>query len=222
MTWVEKAFTLFVNQLRNEVMRMQTTMTTSKHQNHSILNGFPPIHVDDTKMWWYFCCLWIKHLWIWACGNKYCTRLNIWTMIKLTYFGISIQGSVNTYGDNNAMVKDTNILESTLSKKLNLINYHIVRKLLQLDDKNCNEDTETLLSFCIQIKWALLYFLMDHWNANLRVFILITVSLITVIQARFCPVIRFSFLSQIGLLSLRGERLKYDSRLQSLLRVNIR
>ena len=49
-------------------------------------------------------------------------------MIKLTYFGISIQGSVNTYGDNNAIVKDTNILESTLSKKLNLINYHIVRK----------------------------------------------------------------------------------------------
>ena len=71
--------------------------------------------------------------------------------------------------------------------------------LLQLDDKNCNEDTETLLSFCIQIKWALLHFLKDHWNANLRVFILITVSLITVIQARFCPVIRFSFLS-----SLRG------------------
>ena len=35
-------------------------------------------------------------------------------MIKLTSFGISIQGSVNTYGDNNAMVKDTNILESTL------------------------------------------------------------------------------------------------------------
>jgi hypothetical protein len=34
-------------------------------------------------------------------------------MIKLTSFGISIQGSVNTYGDNNAMVKDTNILEST-------------------------------------------------------------------------------------------------------------
>jgi hypothetical protein len=49
-------------------------------------------------------------------------------MIKLTSFGISIQGSVNTYDDNNAMVKDTNILESTLSKKLNLINYHIVHK----------------------------------------------------------------------------------------------
>ena len=49
-------------------------------------------------------------------------------MIKLTPFSISIQGSVNTYGDNNAMVKDTNILESTLGKKLNLNNYHIIRK----------------------------------------------------------------------------------------------
>jgi hypothetical protein len=49
----------------------------------------------------------------------------LWLNWRILVF---IQGSVNTYGDNNAMVKDTNILESTLSKKLNLINYHIVRK----------------------------------------------------------------------------------------------
>ena len=63
-------------------------------------------------------------------------------MIKLTSFGISIQGSVNTYGDNNAMVKDT--LESTLSKKLNLINYRIVRKSVATKmTRIAKEDTET-------------------------------------------------------------------------------
>ena len=47
--------------------------------------------------------------------------------IRLKSFGIPIQGPANTYGDNASVVKNATIPESTLNKKHNSINYHIVR-----------------------------------------------------------------------------------------------
>ena len=64
-------------------------------------------------------------------------------MIKLTSFGISIQGSVNTYGDNNAMVKDTIFLNQHWVRNSIWSIIILYANLLQLDDENCNEDTET-------------------------------------------------------------------------------
>ena len=43
-------------------------------------------------------------------------------------FGVPILGPANVYADNNAVVKNTSIPESTLNKKHNSINYHIVRE----------------------------------------------------------------------------------------------
>ncbi len=48
--------------------------------------------------------------------------------IKLKCFGIPISGPTNVFCDNNAVVQNSSIPESTLSKKHNAINYHIIRK----------------------------------------------------------------------------------------------
>jgi hypothetical protein len=48
--------------------------------------------------------------------------------IKLKCFGIPISGPTNIFCDNNAVVQNTSIPESTLSKKHNAINYHIIRE----------------------------------------------------------------------------------------------
>ncbi len=48
--------------------------------------------------------------------------------IKLKCFGIPISGPTNVFCDNNAVVQNTSIPESTLSKKHNAINHHIIRE----------------------------------------------------------------------------------------------
>jgi hypothetical protein len=48
--------------------------------------------------------------------------------IKLKCFGIPIAGPTNMFCDNNAVVKNVSIPESTLAKKHNAINYHIIRE----------------------------------------------------------------------------------------------
>jgi hypothetical protein len=64
--------------------------------------------------------------------------------IKLKSFGIPIQGPVNTYGDNASVVKNTTIPESTLNKKHNSINYHIVRESVAAKiTRIAKKDTET-------------------------------------------------------------------------------
>ncbi len=47
---------------------------------------------------------------------------------KLQIFGVPIEGPTNVYCDNQGVVKNTSILESTLSKKHNAINYHACRE----------------------------------------------------------------------------------------------
>ncbi len=48
--------------------------------------------------------------------------------IKLMCFGIPLSGPTNFFCDNNGVEQNTNIPESTLSKKHNAINYHIIRE----------------------------------------------------------------------------------------------
>ena len=48
--------------------------------------------------------------------------------IKLMMFGIPIYGPGNFYCDNTGIVKNTSIPESTLGKKHNSINYHVIRE----------------------------------------------------------------------------------------------
>ena len=47
-------------------------------------------------------------------------------------FGILIDGPANVFCDNRGVVKNLSVPESTLMKKHNAINYHVVEKWLQL------------------------------------------------------------------------------------------
>lgn len=48
--------------------------------------------------------------------------------IKLKCFGVLLTGPTNVFCDNNAVVQNVSIPESTLAKKHNAINYHIIRE----------------------------------------------------------------------------------------------
>ena len=47
---------------------------------------------------------------------------------KLKMFGVPIEGPANVYCDNEGVVKNTSLPDSTLSKKHNSINYHACRE----------------------------------------------------------------------------------------------
>jgi len=46
--------------------------------------------------------------------------------IKLKCFGVLLTGPTNMFCDNNAVVQNVSIPKSTLAKKHNAINYHII------------------------------------------------------------------------------------------------
>jgi hypothetical protein len=48
--------------------------------------------------------------------------------IKLMSIGCPLLGPTNVYCDNQGVVKNTSVPESTLNKKHNSINYHVVRE----------------------------------------------------------------------------------------------
>ena len=48
--------------------------------------------------------------------------------IKLKSIGVPLLGPTNVYCDNQGVVKNTSVPESTLNKKHNSINYHVVRE----------------------------------------------------------------------------------------------
>ena len=48
--------------------------------------------------------------------------------IKLKMFGVPVEGPANVYCDNKGVVSNTSIPESTLTKKHNSINYHVIRE----------------------------------------------------------------------------------------------
>ena len=59
---------------------------------------------------------------------RICRDMIVELRIKLKMFGVRLAGPTNVFCDNNGVVKNTSIPESTLSKKHNSINYHIVRE----------------------------------------------------------------------------------------------
>jgi hypothetical protein len=66
---------------------------------------------------------------------------------KLRLFGVPIIGPANVLCDNQGVVKNTSIPESTLTKKHNSINYHIVREAAAMGMIRVGkEDTETNLA----------------------------------------------------------------------------
>lgn len=67
--------------------------------------------------------------------------------IKLKCFGVPLEGPTNVMCDNNGVVKNTSIPESTLSKKHNSINYHVVREAAAAGILRVGkEDTKTNLA----------------------------------------------------------------------------
>jgi hypothetical protein len=67
--------------------------------------------------------------------------------IKLRLFGVPLKGPANVLCDNLGVVKNTSIPESTLTKKHNSINYHIVRESAAMGMLRVGkEDTETNLA----------------------------------------------------------------------------
>ena len=66
---------------------------------------------------------------------------------KLRMFGVPIEGPTNVYCNNQGVVKNTSLPESTLSKKHNAINYHICREAVAAGIMRvAKEPTETNLS----------------------------------------------------------------------------
>ena len=70
--------------------------------------------------------------------------------LKLKSIGVPLIGPTNMYCDNQGVVKNTSVPESTLSKKHNSINYHIVRESAAAGILRVGkEDTETNISDCL-------------------------------------------------------------------------
>ena len=59
---------------------------------------------------------------------RVCKELIVTLRYKLWMFGIPIDGPADVYCDNQGIVKNASIPESTLTKKHNAINYHAVRE----------------------------------------------------------------------------------------------
>ena len=67
--------------------------------------------------------------------------------IKIKMFGCPLAGPANVYCDNLGVVKNTSIPESTLSKKHNSINYHVIRSAVASGIMRvAKEDGETNLA----------------------------------------------------------------------------
>jgi hypothetical protein len=54
--------------------------------------------------------------------------LTVALRIKLKMFGVPIDGPADFFCDNDSVVKNTSIPTSTLAKKHNSVNYHIIRE----------------------------------------------------------------------------------------------
>ena len=59
---------------------------------------------------------------------RVCKELIVALRYKLRMFGITVDGPANVFCDNQGVVKNASIPESTLLKKHNAINYHVVQE----------------------------------------------------------------------------------------------
>jgi hypothetical protein len=61
---------------------------------------------------------------------RICKELIVAICYKLRMFGVEIDGPANVFYENRGVVKNVSILESTLMRKHNAINYHAVREVV--------------------------------------------------------------------------------------------
>ena len=67
--------------------------------------------------------------------------------IKLKMFGVAIDGPADVMCDNQGVVQNTSLPQSTLNKKHNAINYHVIREAVAAGIMRVGkEDTETNLA----------------------------------------------------------------------------
>ena len=82
--------------------------------------------------------------------NKLCQHVRGLTY-KLRMMGITHVGSAYLHGDNQSVLANTTVPESTLKKKSSSLACHIVREGIAIDDRrtdyvNANDNEEDLLS----------------------------------------------------------------------------
>ena len=104
-------------------------------------------------------------------GSKFvalriCKELIVTLRYKLRMFGVPIEGPANVFCDNQGVVKNTSIPESTLLKKHNAINYHVVREavaagILRVGKEDGQTNLADLLTKVLtgQRRWDLCWFL---------------------------------------------------------------
>ena len=77
---------------------------------------------------------------------RICRNLLVALRIKLKMFGVPLDGPANVFCDNDGVRKNVSIPKSTLNKKHNSINYHVVRESVAAGIMCvAKEDTETNL-----------------------------------------------------------------------------
>ena len=69
-------------------------------------------------------------------------------------YGVPIDGPANVFCDNNGVVKNTSLPESTLQKRHNAINYHVVREaaaagILRVGKEDGATNLADLLTKCV-------------------------------------------------------------------------
>eukprot|EP00804_Cyclotella_cryptica_P008557 CCRYP_007551-RA/>CCRYP_007551-RA protein AED:0.38 eAED:0.38 QI:0/0/0/1/1/1/2/0/852 len=78
---------------------------------------------------------------------RICRNLLMALRIKLKMFGVPLDGPANVFCDNDGVWKNVSIPESTLNKKHNSINYHVVRESVAAGIMHvAKKDTETNLA----------------------------------------------------------------------------
>ena len=87
------------------------------------------------------------NIWFRICGNANCKGYGYCFKYKLRMFRIPIDGPADVFCDNQAVVKNTSLPESVLSKKHNAINYHAVQEAVAAEIMRVvKEDGETNLA----------------------------------------------------------------------------
>ena len=98
---------------------------------------------------------------------RICKEMIVALRYKLRMFGVPIEGPTNVFCDNQGVVKNVSIPESTLMKKHNAINYHAVREAVAAGILRVGkEDGETNLADLLtkvltgEKRWTLCWHLM--------------------------------------------------------------
>ena len=98
---------------------------------------------------------------------RICRDLIVGLRYKLRMFGVPIDGPANVFCDNRGVVKNVSIPESTLLKRHNAINYHIIResvaaKIIRVgkEDSETNNADMLTKSVTAERRWDLCWNIM--------------------------------------------------------------